>query len=190
MGWGARQSVAAVVLGALLLGLALPRPATAQAPSLEYPIKAAFLAKFGDFVSWPSDAFPAGAPLSICVIGTDPFGTSLDEAVRGQQVRERAIEVRRLSRADAVETCHILYLGPAAPGVTQELMRAIDGRPILTVSDDRNGPAAAVIHFVIQQNRVRFAINDAMAANRGLGISSKLLSLAVNVTPRPRSAAP
>jgi hypothetical protein len=41
-----------------------------------------------------------------------------------------------------------------------------------------------IVNFVIVDDRVRFEIDDAEAARRGLRISSKLLSLAVSVKPR------
>jgi hypothetical protein len=44
--------------------------------------------------------------------------------------------------------------------------------------------ARGVISFVIQDNHVRFDIDDALAADGGLTISSKLLGLAHAVKPR------
>jgi len=39
-----------------------------------------------------------------------------------------------------------------------------------------------MIHFVIRDGRVRFYIDEAGAALRGLSVSSRLLALAVGVT--------
>jgi len=58
--------------------------------------------------------------------------------------------------------------------------------PVLTVSDGANtGAGTSIVSFVVQDNRVRFDIDDAAAAANGLAISSKLLSLARAVRPRP-----
>ena len=48
------------------------------------------------------------------------------------------------------------------------------------VSRDEKG----IVHFVIHDDRVRFEIDDRAAAENGLMISSKVLSLALSVTPR------
>jgi YfiR/HmsC-like len=50
----------------------------------EYQVKAAFLFNFTKFVEWPQQAFKnASDPMSICVLGSNPFGNSLEEAVNG-----------------------------------------------------------------------------------------------------------
>ena len=51
----------------------------------------------------------------------------------------------------------------------------------MTVTD--NGPQS-IITFVTEQKQVRFDIDDALAAQAGLSISSKLLGLARNVKQR------
>src|SRR5262249_5348333 len=62
----------------------------------EYGLKAVFLFNFTQFIEWPSGAFAsADAPLCIGVLGEDPFGSTLDEAVRGESSRGRPLTVRR-----------------------------------------------------------------------------------------------
>ena len=57
------------------------------------------------------------------------------------------------------------------------------GRPVVTVTD--SGIASrGVISFVVASNRVRFDIDDALASQGGLIISSKLLGLARTVKQR------
>ena len=64
-------------------------------------------------------------------------------------------------------------------------LKAVQGAPVLTVTDSQdNGGPKGIINFVIEEGHVRFEINDATASANGLTISSKLLSLAVAVTPR------
>ena len=162
-----------------LLGLAVP---TAAAEQSEYAVKAAFLSKFGFYVEWPPAAFGAGTPLTLCVIGDDPFGNSLDEAVAGQQVGGRNIVVRRLKSVSRDSGCHIAYVGSEPrPGAVSEALR---GSPTLVVTDAQTTAAGGAIHFVLKDNRVRFTIDDEAAAQSGLAVSSKLLSLALAVKPR------
>src|SRR5258706_4966759 len=52
-------------------------------PSLEYPVKGAYLFKFGAFIDWPRNAFPEpSTPFTIAILGEDPFGVSLNEIVQ------------------------------------------------------------------------------------------------------------
>lgn len=165
----------------LMLGLILGvAPATAQERSLEYPVKAAFLYQFGSFVEWPAAAFPgSGAEVQICVVGRDPFGPALDQVVRGQTMKGRPIQVRRLAVIGRGSGCQIAYLGGSAEQPVAAAAHALGGEPVLTVADA--DAAGVVIQFVVRANRVRFRIDQRSAAADGLRISSKLLNLALEV---------
>ncbi|MGH7022607.1 MAG: YfiR family protein [Caulobacteraceae bacterium] len=155
--------------------------------SLETAIKASYLYKLPPFVTWP--AAVAGAPSDpfvICVVGEDPFGSVLDRAIAGQRVGPRPIIARRLPRASRSTGCQIMFIGGSAQQSVGDALSAMRGAPVLTVTD---GPGpAGVINFVVDGGRVRFRIDDALAATDGLTISSKLLSLAVSVKPRAKVA--
>lgn len=173
---------------AFLVALALVPAgvAVAEDQSLEYAVKAAFLYKFGLFVQWPATAFSSpSAPLNLCVAGEDPFGAMLDRAVSDQKIDGRAIVIRRLKTVTRDAGCHILYLGDPRTPRSSQVFEAVRGNSVLTVSDDRvPGTSAGIIHFVIKDNRVRFNIDDEAAAQNGLAISSKLMSLALDIKRR------
>jgi hypothetical protein len=177
-----------ILLTAVMVGLSLvwgPHAGAAD-ESLEYPVKAAFLVKFGSFVEWPAGVFAAAAsPLQLCVLGDDPFGAVLDRAVSGQQVAGRGIEVRRLKAVRADTGCHIVYIAPSEAPRLAQVAEGLRGSGVLTVSDVK-APAGAVgiINFVVKDERVRFDIDDEAAAQNRLAISSKLLGVALNVKPR------
>lgn len=170
----------------LVLGLlAVGTPSAARA-SLEYPVKAAFLTKFGSFVTWPESAFATpDSAFVLCIRGTDPFGPLLDQIAAVEQVQGRPIAVRRLAPSDPGEGCHILYQWAAGQTEVRPILDGIGRPPILTVTDAAGrGDQRGIIHFDISGNRVRFHIDAAAADAGGLAISSKLLSLALTVTPR------
>lgn len=171
-------------LAAILLLLAgAPRAAAADERSLEFPVKAAFLYKFGSFVEWPNGAFSGPrSPVHLCVVGQDPFGRTLDQVVRGQTINGRPIEIRRMAAIAPGSGCHIAFLGGSGDQSPGAAARALEHDPVLTVSDGGAGADRAEIEFVIRDNRVRFRIDQKAAAASGLTISSKLLSLAVEVT--------
>lgn len=156
-------------------------PASAQDRSLEYPVKAAFLYRFGSYVAWPASAFPEGrSPVQVCVVGRDPFGEALDRVVQGQTLDGRPIAVRRLEVIGPGSGCHIAYLGGSPEQSPAAAARAVANAPVLTVGEE---PAAdgAAIQFVLRGARVRFRIDLRAAAHAGLGVSSKLLNIAVEV---------
>lgn len=165
---------------AAVAAFALHAPAQAQGASMEYAVKAAYLYKFAPFVEWPPVAFASAAsPFQLCILGQDPFGASLDQAVSGQRVGGHPVAVRRLDRVDVGSGCHLLYLGASRKQTADEALRAVRGSPILTVADGGRD-AGAIIRFVVKDNRVRFEIDTVAAAANHVTISSKLLSLATS----------
>ena len=175
-----------IASGLWLATALLCMPAQAAEESLEYPVKAAFLAKFGGFVEWPAGAFAAAAsPLQLCVLGDDPFGAVLDRAVSGQQAAGRPIEVKRLKAVRPDSGCHIVYIAPSEAPRLAQVAEALRGSSVLTVSDVKaSAGAVGIINFVVKDERVRFDIDDEAAAQNRLAISSKLLGVALNVKPR------
>jgi hypothetical protein len=172
----ARLQIAAGVLALL----AAPGDSAGQERSLEYPVKAAFLYKFGSFVDWPPGSLaPSDHAVQVCVVGHDPFGNMLDHVVQGQTIDGRPISVRRLSAIGPTSDCQIAYLGGSSEQSVAAAARAVTGAPVLTVADSRS--PGVMVQFVLRANRVRFRIDARAAAASGLRISSKLLNLAVEV---------
>lgn len=153
-------------------------------PSKEYQIKAVFLFNFAQFVDWPALAFAdRRAPLVIGVLGDDPFGTFLDETVRGETVNDRQLIVQRYRGVDEIQACHLLFISRSESGRLEEIVERLKDRNILTVSDLEGAALRGVmIRFVIADNKIRLRINLEAAKAADLTISSKLLRPAEIVT--------
>jgi hypothetical protein len=152
----------------------------AEQPSLEYQVKSAFLLNFTKFIEWPESAFGApDAALTICILGEDPFGPSLDRIVEGETVNNHRLSVQRVRRLP-LPSCHMLFIGREEKDVARLLSGVPSG--VLTVGEgDRFLREGGMIGFVIDNRRVRFDVNLPAAANAGLQVSSKLLNVARTV---------
>lgn len=148
----------------------------AAAPA-EYQVKAVFLFNFTQFVEWPQAAFPDDkAPFVIGVLGRDPFGVNLDEAVRGERVGSRELVVRRYDSLEKIGDCQILFVSDQSSERPAELAAALQGRSVLTVGDAQGRAGRdVVIGFVSDRSRIKLRINLKAAQDAGLVISSKLL---------------
>jgi hypothetical protein len=170
-------------LAGLVLALALCGGGKAQQGEPAAAEKAAYLYKFIPFVAWPSPAaeFP-GDMFPICIVGNSTaFAELVNSAVSGQTVNGHKVVVRVLANVPPDPACAVLYVG-SNPQQGIASLDAVQGRPILTVTDDApSGAARGIINFVVRGNRVRFEIDEATATADGLTISSKLLSLASDV---------
>jgi hypothetical protein len=165
------SAIAILVAGSLL----------AQQPRAEESgVESAFLYNFGKFVKWPGTA--GGPSFTICVLGRDQLGPQLDSIVAGESVDGKPIAVRRIANTQEAATCQILFISRAEQSRVNAILSSVEKMPVLTVSDmpqfiDRGG----MIQFVLDQGRVRFAVNLGSAENSGLSMSSELLKVASQV---------
>jgi hypothetical protein len=153
--------------------------ATAAAP--EYQVKAAFLFNFARFVEWPGEAVVESDAFRICVVGDDPFGPLLDDAVRGKTVHDKPVEIVHPEDIDAIR-CHIAFFASSGAPALPRLLTALGGRGILTVGETEDFTrAGGVIAMRVEESKVRFDINVDAAQRAGLHVSSQLLKLASRV---------
>jgi hypothetical protein len=79
------------------------------------------------------------------------------------------------------QSCQVLYVAREGRISPVEILRQLRGRPILTVTDQGPGEGGGIVEFVLREGRVRFAVDEQRARQNGLGLSSKLLALAVSI---------
>jgi hypothetical protein len=152
-------------------------PAQVRPPN-EYELKAAFLFNFAKFVDWPPNAFASpDASFLVCVLGTDPFGGALDDALRGKVIAEHPARVSRIKRVADITGCQILFVAASESHLLPEVL-------VIGETNDFASSGGA-IQFTLEDNRVRFFINPDAADRAGLKISSKLLALAKIVRDAP-----
>jgi hypothetical protein len=165
------------VISAVLLSSG-PRLSAETSP--EYQVKAVFLFNFAQFVDWPPKAFPEPqTPLVIGVLGEDPFGTYLDETVRGENVNNRPLVVQRYRRIGDIKTCHVLFINRSETDRLEQILASLRGRNILTVGDtDDFAQRGGMIQLVTEKNKIRMRINLEVVKAANLTISSKLLRVA------------
>jgi YfiR/HmsC-like len=146
----------------------------------EYPVKAAFLFNFAKFVEWPTDVFKGPEdPITICVLGQNPFGSALEDVVRNKTVANRAFIVREVGSAQLAVKCQIVFVTASERKRFRSLLEELKGHSILTVGEADDFTAnGGVINFKLKDARVRIEIDAGAAERAKLRISSKLLSLA------------
>ena len=171
----------AVTTVVLVLLLAVPVPGVAdETQKTEYRIKTAFLYNFSRFIVWPQSALEDRSEFSLCTLGDTLFKEQLETLI-GKTVHNKAIVVKHFYQTTDVLHCHLVFIGKQE-GLADTLW-ALREQPILTVSNaDDFIEQGGIIQFKLVENKIRFRINVDAAKNAGLTISSKLLSLAINVT--------
>jgi hypothetical protein len=175
----------ALVLG-LLSVFGTSAAAQASAPSREYQVKAVFLFNFAQFVDWPPAVFAEeSTPLAICVLGSDPFGSYLDDIVRGEQVKSRRLTVQRFRSPEEISGCQVLFVSRSEGRNLAKTLASAREMDALTVSDaDDFAARGGMIQLTTESGRIRIKINVNAAKASSLVISSKLLRSAEIVASR------
>ena len=166
--------------------VAVPCLHAQQSNRSEYEVKAAYLYNFGRFVGWPGTVSAAGEFFTICVLGEDPFGATLDRTIAGESINGKKVATKRIAKPQDALGCRILFISSREESRLKDILATLAKTSALTVSDipqfTRRG---GMIQFVVEANKVRFEVNLATAEHAGLTLSSQLLKVARNVRRGP-----
>lgn len=173
------KGIAGPVAGLRMLWLAMcVMVSTLSHAEEEAQLKAAFVYNFTKYVIWPTATEQASGNLRVCVLGKSAFTDEIAQ-LNGREVRSFVLEVVKLDSADALDSCHLLYLS----GIDARLVLGkVHSQSILTISDEDDFvQQGGMIGLVTEGRRIRFDVNLGSAKNAQLQISSRLLQLARRV---------
>lgn len=158
-----------------------PVDASASDPSLrEAKIKAAYIFKFINYVTWPGRAFAGDdAPLVVGAMGDGRVNDYLELIARERTAGSRPLEFVVVDRPEQATGCHILFVPRSVPTETLAAVEPnVRGAPILLVGE-RPGfaKAAGGIGFIVVDNNVRLQLSLEAAKQRDLQVSSQLAKL-------------
>ena len=180
---GSRVSRGALLLGLTATLIAWGGRALGDEPGpgslSEYQVKAAYLYYFTTYVDWPPDTFSrSGDALVVGVLGEDPFGSILDDTLRGKSVGSRRLVVKRIGNIKEARECHILFISASERDRLATIFKGLDGAAILTVGEvDHFASRGGQIAFRMEDKKVRFDINVTAVERARLKISAQLMKL-------------
>jgi hypothetical protein len=160
-----------------------PRPALAlpqeSLPS-EYQLKAAFLFNFAKFVEWPTGAFSSDtAPITLCILGDDPFGHGLDDLISGKKINNRDVAARRTRSVEDMKSCQVVFISSSEDRHLSDIVGRLKGAPTLAVGESPGfAERGGEIQFYLDDGKIRFSINVDAVQRAHLTVSAKLLALA------------
>ena len=160
-------------------------PPHSLAIDVEYQIKAGFLGNFAKFVRWPPEIFEnSGSPYILGILGEDPFGSFMDEAVEAFEIEGRRMVIKRFPNIATYEFCHILFISSSQKTLLDPIFWKLKTLPTLTVSETAEFcKKGGMINFIFVKNNIRFQINVGATEKAQLKVSSSLLSLAREIIP-------
>lgn len=170
--------------------------AQAQAPSageLRLRIEGAFLVNFVRYTDWPAQRFDgATSPYLVSVVGdADAADTIAAVASAAGTIRGRRVVVRQV-RLDArmpasqrresirrLRDSHLVFVAGGGEAGARLVLRALEGAPVLTVSDVPGFAAAGGMLGLVRSGRtLAIEANPAAIRASGISVSAKVLKLA------------
>lgn len=146
-----------------------------EKPSV-YAVKAAFLYNFAKFIEWPREENEEFFLLTI--LGKDPFGNFLDD-LQDKLIKGKKIRIKRIGSLKEINSPHMLFISPSEKNQLKKIIKSLEKSAILTVGETEEFcQQGGMINFYLDQNKVRFEINNEAAKKVGLRIHSRLLKLA------------
>lgn len=154
---------------ALVLGLGLG----AQVPQRpEYETKALVIRHLVNYVTWPQ---APTRPLVLGILGTNPFG---DHVAQFQSSQGRALRVIQLRSLRGLGDCDAVFICTSEGDRLSDILRVLQGRPILTFGDTPGFAQRGVMVNLVTQDRIVLEINLSSTRAAGLDIRSAVLSRA------------
>jgi len=162
------------------MGLVISAPPLQAAPPSEYSLKSVFLYSFCRFMEWPDSAFSSpNEPLIISVLGEDPFGSLLNEAVEGETYHGRPIRIEHYRTLHDVKRCQLLFISRSEASRIDQILAAVAGKGIVTVGEtDGFIEKGGMISLTAEHKRVRLRVNLATLRAANVEVSSKMLRVA------------
>jgi hypothetical protein len=154
--------------------------AAAAQPPLEAAVKAAYIYRFLEYVSWPAESFKTpDEPIVIGVTQDDEIAAELRRIARERMVNSRRMVVVP-ARAERDLAVHVLYV--SAPDMQKTMKGSVRQKPVLIITDTADGlEQGATINFVQSEGRIKFEVSLDAAQRAGLTISSRLLGVAARI---------
>jgi len=176
-----------------LAAFAPAAPAAAQvvvdeaAAALERSVKAAFVFKFAGFVDWPAEALPPDAPIRIGVMGEETIVQEITEAASSRTVEGRRVLAKRIEPGDTLEGVHILFMRDPAFRKLASAVADLKPEAMLIVTESPGAlERGSIVNFAVDDGRVRFDLSIEAAEQRGLKLSSRLITVARHAVGRAR----
>lgn len=154
-------------------GLFTPLPALPQLPESE--VKAKWIYSIAvRYTRWKKPVRPE--VVTICTIGLDYVGHYLEKDTKGDD----SVHVKQVNNTDTLKSCNVVYVSASEQEYTREILKRIDGKPVLSIGDlDDFNFYGGIIGYHIKHRRIELSVNvDALqrATEAGLILDREILN--------------
>lgn len=149
-------------------------------------LKTICIERFTRFIEWPEK--PLRNNFNLVYIGDydDPMKQVLESTFKSVNIKNHKVVFTHCKHiADLKKReIDILFISKDLYGKVDEILAFTANKPILTIGDKENfGEQGVLINFFLQQNKLKFEINEQAVKKSGLSVSFHLYKLAKVIQP-------
>ena len=161
----------------LLLSLVLVISAAAQ--TTNYQVHSLFVLNIAKYSTWPSNA----NEFHIVVFGKSKIFDELVKNGTGKNINGLTVKITQTDNLADIGTSQVVFLAYGKSGDLSEILKATEGKSIMVIAE-REGlfkKGAGFSFVVMDNNTLRYDINNAELEKRNIKVSKNLVSLANSV---------
>jgi hypothetical protein len=164
------------VLFATLVMLMVAR-VSALAQYDENVVKAAYIERITRFIEWPDrNSLQSRDQIIIGVFKGDDFYNTLCEVFERISIKEHKVKVISINSPDQVNECNICYISESAKLQINSFVEKAGKSGTLLISSTKGFCKAGVhINFYVDDEKLKFEINESTMASAGFKVSYLLM---------------
>lgn len=149
-----------------------------------YVIKAAFIRKFPEFISWPDANSPHKEHrANLCMLGSSPVIKHINNIQQQATQAKLALNIITVNGSDFLsKQCHVIFIASSESANVPDYLNKLEGQAIVTISDAANfAQNGGMIGFEAVNDKIRYNVNNKILSKSGLRIDPQLLEIANKV---------
>lgn len=145
----------------------------------KHEIKAAYVHNFIKFVQWPAEK----TQLVLGIVGRNEFTSVLKAKLMNQSIGKYSLKIIHFSETNNVNSCDVLYMANDAEIDCKAILSGLKNKSILSIGESEEFfNYGGIINLQEREGgSFVFLINNSIALEEKIVISSKLLKLAFKI---------
>jgi hypothetical protein len=150
-----------------------------EAQTTNYQVHSLFVLNIAKYSTWPS----ASGDFQIAVFGKSKIYDELVKQMTGKNINGQPIKVVQVEDIAGIGTPQMIFVADGKSGSLDDILKSTDGKSVMVVAE-REGlykKGAAFSFVVMDNNTLRYDINQAALDKRQIKVSKNLAGLAHSV---------
>jgi hypothetical protein len=147
-----------------------------KAQTTNYQVHALFVMNIAKYSTWPTHT----VDFVIAVYGNSKVYDELVKHAAGKNINGQVLKIVQVDELSAIGSPQIVYVSDGKSGSLSDVIKSTEGKPIMLIAE-REGlykKGAGFSWVIMDNNTLRFDINNAELEKRQIKVAKNLTSLA------------